>query len=76
MAAIKIIYYSEVIDNWGRMEASMRGDIIFSALNSVEDWTDDMVFEDDKGRKYSIDELAGKEVSVSDIGIFTVPEEE
>jgi hypothetical protein len=73
--AIKIIYYSEVVDNWGRMEASMKGDIIFSVLNSVEDWTDDMVFEDDGGRKYSIDDLAGKEVNVPDIGIFTVPEE-
>ena len=75
MAAIKIVYYSEVIDNWGRTESSMRGDIIFSALNDVEGWTDDMIFEDDKGRKYSIDELAGKEVSVPDIGIFTVPED-
>ena len=75
MAAIKIVYYSEVIDNWGRMEASTKGDIIFSALNAVEDWTDDMIFEDDKGRKYSIDDLAGKEVCVTDIGIFTVPED-
>ena len=75
MAAIRIIYYSEVIDNWGRTESSMRGDIIFSALNDVEGWTDDMIFEDDKGRKYSIDDLAGKEVSVPDIGIFTVPED-
>ena len=38
------------------------------------EWTDDMIFEDDKGRKYSIDDLTGKEVSVPDIGIFTVPE--
>ena len=75
MAAIKIVYYSEVIDNWGRTESSMRGDIIFSALNDVEGWTDDMIFEDDKGRKYSIDDLTGKEVSVPDIGIFTVPED-
>lgn len=73
--AIKIIYYSEVIDNWGRMEASMRGDIIFAALSNVEEWTDDMMFEDDKGQKYFIDELVGKEVSVPDIGIFTVPNE-
>jgi len=75
MAAIKIIYYSEVIDNWGRTESSMKGDNIFSALNNPKDWTDDMIFEDDKGRKYSIDDLTGKEVSVPDIGIFTVPEE-
>ncbi len=39
------------------------------------DWSDDMIFEDDKGRKYFIDELVGKEVCVPDIGIFTVPEE-
>jgi hypothetical protein len=74
MAAIRIIYYSEVIDNWGRTESSMKGHNIFSVLNNPMDWTDDMIFEDDKGRKYSIDDLAGKEVSVPDIGIFTVPE--
>ena len=75
MAAIRIIYYSEVIDNWGRTESSMKGHNIFSALNDVEGWTDDMIFEDDKGRKYSIDDLTGKTVSIPDIGIFTVPEE-
>ena len=75
MAAIKIVYYSEVIDNWGRTESSAKGHNIFSVLNNPMDWTDDMVFEDDKGRKYSIDDLAGKEVCVPDIGIFTVPEE-
>ena len=74
MAAIRIIYYSEVIDNWGRTESSMKGHNIFSVLNNPMDWTDDMIFEDDKGRKYSIDDLVGKEVSVPDIGIFTVPE--
>ena len=39
------------------------------------DWTDDMVFEGEDGRKYSIDDLTGKKVNVPDIGIFTVPEE-
>ena len=73
--AIKIVYYSEVIDNWGRTESSMKGEIIFAALNNVDDWTDDMVFEDKGGRKYSIDMLAGKEVNVPGIGIFTVPED-
>ena len=73
--AIKIIYYSEVIDNWGRTESSMKGHNIFSVLNTPMDWTDDMVFEGEDGRKYSIDDLTGKEVSVPDIGIFTVPEE-
>ena len=73
--AIKIIYYSEVIDNWGRTESSTKGHNIFSILNNPLEWTDDMVFEGEDGRKYSIDELAGKEVSVPDIGVFTVPEE-
>jgi hypothetical protein len=73
--AIKIVYYSEVIDNYGRTESSMKGDVIFSVLNNVDEWTDDMVFEDENRRRYSIDELAGKEVSVPGIGIFTVPED-
>ena len=72
---IKIVYFSETIDNWGRTESSMKGDIIFSALNNVEEWTDDMVFEDVHGEKYFIDDLIGKQVQVTDIGIFTVPEE-
>lgn len=75
MKPIKIVYYSEVIDNWGRTESSAKGHNIFSVLTNVMDWTDDMVFEDDAGRKYFIDELAGKQVQVADIGIFTVPNE-
>ena len=72
---INIIYYKETIDNWGRTESSMKGDIIFNVLNNVEDWTDDMEFEDENGKFYNIDELAGKEVDVREIGIFTVPTE-
>jgi len=74
MKAIRIVYYSEVIDNMGRTESSAKGHNIFSILNSPEDWNDDMIFEDDKGQKYFIDDLIGKEVSVPDIGIFTVEE--
>jgi hypothetical protein len=74
MKAIRIVYYSEVIDNMGRTESSAKGHNIFSVLNSPEDWNDDMIFEDDKGQKYFIDDLIGKEVSVPDIGIFTVEE--
>jgi len=73
--AIKIICCTETIDNRGRTESSMRGDIIFSVLNNVEDWTDDMMFEGEDGRMYFIDELAGKEVDVPEIGIFIVPED-
>ena len=79
--AIKIVYYSEVIDNFGRTESSAKGHNIFSVLNNPMDWTDDMIFEDDKGQKYLIDDLVGKEVSVPEIGVynttfvFTVPDE-
>jgi len=73
--AIKIVYYTEVIDNFGRTESSMKGDIIFNALNNVDDWNDDMMFQNEVGGWYYIDDLAGKEVEVPNIGIFTVPEE-
>jgi hypothetical protein len=76
MKAINIIYYSETIDSWGRTESSMKGPIIYMVLMGVEDWNDDMVFEDDNGRKYNIDELKGQNVSLKDIGIFSVPNEE
>jgi hypothetical protein len=54
----------------------MKGSILFSVLNDVDNFTDDMTFEDDKGINYSIDELIGKEVQLVDIGIFTVPSDE
>ena len=72
--AIRIVYYSEIIDNMGRTESSAKGHNIFSVLNNPEEWNDDMIFEDDKGKKYFIDDLIGKEVCVVDIGIFTVSE--
>ncbi len=72
---IKIVYYSEVIDNWGRTESSAKGHTIFSVLNNPDEWTDDMVFEDDERNKYFIDDLVGKEVMVPDIGVFIVPED-
>lgn len=70
---IKIVYYSEVIDNFGRTESSFNGHIIFSVLNDVEAWNDDMTFEGENREIYFIDDLAGKEVIVDGIGIFTVP---
>jgi hypothetical protein len=72
--AIKIVYYSETIDNFGRTESSAKGHNIFSVLSSPMDWSDDMTFEDDAGNIYFIDDLIGKEVCVPDIGIFTVTE--
>lgn len=72
--AIRIVYYSETIDNMGRTESSAKGHNIFSVLSNPEEWNDDMIFEDDKGQKYFIDDLIDKEVLVEDIGIFTVSE--
>ncbi len=73
--AIKIVYYSEVIDNYGRTESSSRGDIIYSALTHPDCWSDDMTFYGPNNEVYFIDDLIGKKVCVPDIGIFTVPEE-
>jgi hypothetical protein len=70
---ITISYYSEVIDNWGRVEASSKGAYIYNALMNVDEWTDDMIFEDPAGNKYFIDDLAGKTIRVPGIGIVTIP---
>jgi len=72
---IKIVYYSEVIDSWGRTESSSSGETIAKVLQDVEGWNDDMTFEDEAGNKYFIDYLEGKQVEIPGIGIITVPEE-
>ena len=72
---IRIVYYSEVIDNWGRTESSTDGETIHRVLTTPDEWTDDMTFEDENGQKYFIDELSGKEVWVPGVGLFTVPVE-
>jgi hypothetical protein len=73
--AIKIVYYKQTIDNWGRQESSMQGPIIFSALVDTENWNDDMQFEDSDGNWYGIEELIGKEVILDDVGLFIIPKE-
>lgn len=73
--ATRIVFYSETIDNWGRQEASSKAEIIQKVLNDVDNWTDDMRFEDESGNSYFIDDLAGKEVELEGIGIITVPTE-
>jgi len=72
---IEIVYYSEVLDNWGRTESSMKPELIAAALKDPESWTDDITFEDKGGRKYFIDDLIGQEVRVGN-EIFTVEETE
>jgi len=72
--AIKIVYYSEVIDNWGRTESSTKPEVISKILKDSENFTDDMSFEDENGRVYDIDDLIGKEVILNGIEPFTVIE--
>lgn len=72
---IHLVYYSETVDNYGRQESSSKGERIYNALMNVDDWTDDIIFEDSIGNTYFIDDLIGKTVKVSNIGIFTVPNE-
>jgi len=62
--AIEIVYYSEVIDNWGKTESSSKPNVIAKLLQSPEDWTDDQTFEDKLGKPYDIDSLIGKTVKV------------
>lgn len=62
--AIEIVYYSEVIDNWGRTESSSKPNVIAKLLQSPDDWTDDQTFEDKLGNPYDIDTLIGKTVKV------------
>lgn len=63
-AAIEIVYYSEVVDNWGRTESSSKPDVIAKLLQSPDDWSDDQTFEDKLGKPYDIDTLIGKTVKV------------
>ncbi len=71
---IKIVYYSEVIDNWGRTESSEKPEVIHSILNDPDGFNDDMTFEDPDGNVYFIDDLIGKEVSIDGFEPFTVTE--
>jgi hypothetical protein len=63
-SAIEIVYYEEVIDNWGRKESSQKTDVITKLLQTPEEWSDDQTFEDKLGKPYFIDDLIGKTVKV------------
>ncbi len=69
---INIVYYSEVLDNWGRTESSREPEQLKSVLLNVEGFTDDMTFEDNTRHIYFIDELIGHQVKVGE-DIFVVP---
>lgn len=74
MTAIKIVYYTEPIDNWGRTESSSKPEVIHEILKNSDGFTDDMEFEDDNGRVYDIDSLIGKKVIVDGFDEFIVTE--
>lgn len=71
---IKIVYYSDVIDNWGRKESSAKPKRIIEALQNPDEWSDDMTFRDETGRTYFLDDLVGEEVQVGDT-VFTVADD-
>jgi hypothetical protein len=62
--AIEIVYYSEVIDNWGRTKSSSKVDVIAKLLQTPDDWSDDQKFVDKLGKPYDIDDLIGKTIKV------------
>lgn len=70
---ISLVYYTEVIDNWGRTNSSNKPQVIRNVLQTPDEWSDDMQFEDVGGQMYSIDDLLNKEVCVGGIK-FTVKE--
>ncbi len=72
---IEIVYYSEVLDNWGKTESSEKPAAILAVFEAPADWTDDMTFEDKAGNQYMIDDLIGKTVKVGG-KTFVVPEYE
>ena len=71
---IKIVYYSETIDNWGTTESSTKPKTIHSILNDPDNFSDDMVFEGPNDEVYFIDDLIGKEVIVEGFESFIVKE--
>jgi hypothetical protein len=71
---IKIVYFSETIDNWGRTESTSSPQQIYKILNNPDDFTDDMKFEGPNGEVYFIDDLIGKEVIVNGYEPFIVQE--
>lgn len=72
---IEIVYYSEVIDNWGRTESSQKPNLIKDILKDEAAWTDDLTFEDKQGNVYYVDDLVGKQVKVGN-EVFTIKETE
>lgn len=69
---IKIVYYSETVDNWGRQKASFNPEVIFRVLSNPDNFSDDMSFTSDCGRVYFVDDLQGKTVEIEGYTSFII----
>lgn len=57
---INIVYYSDLIDCHGSTVGSAQPKDIIRVLRNSKNWTDDMVFRDNSGNSYHIDDLTNK----------------
>lgn len=73
---INIVHYSEVIDNQGKEVGSEKPKDILRVLRNSAGWTDDMVFHDNCGYRYDIDDLIGKTVVTGNYEILVKEMEE
>lgn len=73
---INIVHYSEVINNFGHKVGSEKPKDIIRVLRNSKDWTDDMVFRDNFGNSYFIDDLIGKTVVTGNYEILVEEMEE
>ena len=62
--AVNIVGYSEVIDSWGAMTHSDDPYVIANRLQSPQDWSDDMLFADEHGNQYFVEDLIGRTVQL------------
>jgi hypothetical protein len=69
---IRIVRYSEAVDNWGRTTSSSDAKVIHTVLKEPKEFNDDMVFEGPGGEVYFIDDLIGEEVTIEGYEPFTV----
>jgi hypothetical protein len=73
---INIVHYSEVIDNHGNTVGSEKPKDIIRVLRNSKDWTDCMIFHDNFGYWYDIDDLIGKTVVTGNYEILVEETEE
>jgi hypothetical protein len=73
MSIINIIGATEGLDNWGNIERYNTRETYQILIEPVL-WSDDILFYDDNGARYSIEDLINKRVQCGPI-IFTVCED-